>query len=291
MKLYDQKEKHVSFFGMSWFPILLIVFLISTVTGLMALSKSWAAPTIMEVYQQKDGKVFGLETSLDVFNNPKLGGQKLVAPFTKGSYDFVVHNSSDDYLLPYSLDIVADNPENIPLVFNLKKNGEYIFGGEGLSNMRPLTRVYEPEAFLQSKRNDLYTISWEWKTQSDEIDTAIGNKGTQLYNLTIIAKGTIGEVDTNVTYPSKPSPTVTISPSQPVESAVPSQPLEPSASDNFGGGGGEPPGSNVEQGPKTEDVSNMAFWLTIFTASMILLCIILFVKRRGEEDENSKNRP
>ena len=193
------KTQHIKFkkysYRISWFFIAVIVVLFVGANALRAIPKSWAAEVTMEVYQQKDGKIFGTETILDIFNNPKLGGKKLVAPFTKGSYTFAVHNNSNSKALPYTLNIKSENPNNIPLVFNIEKNGNFIFGGAGLSNMSLFNELDLPESFLDGNMVDLYTLNWEWKTESDEIDTAIGNDGTQLYKLIITARGSIEETE------------------------------------------------------------------------------------------------
>ena len=189
--------KYANFHGIPWPSIVLIVvFLVSAVIVFMAIPWSWAAQTTMEVYQQKDGKIFGIGTSLDIFDNPKLGGQKLVAPFSEGAYDFAVYNNSASEPLPYALDIEAVNPDNIPLVISLEKNGTYIFGGAGIVNMLPLTAFHVPDSFLGGNGTDIYTVKWAWKTDSDAADTAIGNVGTQLYTLIITAIGIVDEIDT-----------------------------------------------------------------------------------------------
>ena len=212
-------KKHLN---ISWFFLTVIVLLFVAANALRVIPKSWAAEVTMEVYQQKDGKIFGTNTTLDIFNNPKLGSKELIAPFTTGSYSFAVHNNSNSRSLPYSLSITADNPHNVPLVFSIEKNGQFVYGGNGLSNMQLLTAFEIPESFLAGNRVDMYTLKWEWKTASDAIDTAIGNDGTQLYKLFINVTGTIEEVDPNdppiVTdapiYTDRPSGTASPEPTQ-----------------------------------------------------------------------------
>ena len=176
-----------------WLFPALIAFLLSAAVALSVIPRSLAAQTTMEVYQQAGKKAFGQQTSLDLFNDPKLGGKKLVHPFTEGDYSFAVFNHSNSAPLPYSLDILAENPANIPLVVSLQKNGEYIYGGAAKADMRPLAAVNLPETLLGGEKTDLYTISWAWDTENDGLDTAIGSDGTQAYTLTVTATGSIGE--------------------------------------------------------------------------------------------------
>lgn len=193
MKRNSQNAKYIKLPDMAWLALALIVFSVSAAFALKAIPRSWAAVEIMEVYQQKDGKIFGLEASLDIFDNPKLNGQKLIEPSSEGFYVFAVRNNADGAPLPYTLEIEADNPGNIPVAVSIEKNGAYIFGGDGIDNMQPLTELHIKETLLAGKKIDLYTLHWEWKTQSDEIDTIIGNDGTQLYALKIKATGTVKE--------------------------------------------------------------------------------------------------
>jgi len=174
-----------------WFFLAFFAFLLSVTIALAVIPRSLAAQVTMEVYQQEGRKAFGKDTSLDIFNDPKLGDQKLVHPFSKGAYTFAVYNNSNSDPLPYALSISGTNLDDIPLVFSLQKNGEYIYGGNGSANMKPFSEINLAEALIGGKKTDRYTIKWEWKTDNDAQDTAIGSNGTQLYTLVIKAIGTI----------------------------------------------------------------------------------------------------
>jgi len=149
----------------------------------------------MEVYQQEGRKAFGRKTDIDVFNDAKLSQKKLVHPLTNGSYTFAVYNNSNSNSLPYSLEISGVNPDEIPLVFSLRKNGDYVYGGERTTNMLPLSDIKFSEIDLGGKKTDTYIINWEWKTERDDIDTAIGRDGSQTYKLVLTATGTVPETD------------------------------------------------------------------------------------------------
>jgi hypothetical protein len=121
--------------------LLFLVFTISFVGAFLVIPDTLAASVTMEVYQQTDGKAFGQETSLDIFSNDNhfLNGENLIAPFSFGSYTFAVYNSAASALLPYSILFEATNEDDIPLVFSIRKNDVYIFGGESDEEMLPLT--------------------------------------------------------------------------------------------------------------------------------------------------------
>ena len=237
-----------------------VVLMTSLVAANLVIPKSLAAQVTMEVYQQADGKAFGRETSLDIFNNEALGGKKLVAPFTTGSYTFAVYNSAASNLLPYNLSLVASNPEDIPLVFSLQKNGEYIYGGASDGEMIPLTEFTSNDVELNGNQTDLYTIKWRWNTTSDESDTALGELATQrdlIYKLTIMATGTISE------------------------DSIP----------NGGGTNGNTGAKGIinkiiNRFPKTGDNTFILPLIVLVIVAFSLIILLIYKRRRKKEDEN-----
>lgn len=177
-----------------------LVLMTSLVAAVMIIPKTLAAEVTMEVYQQSDGKAFGKETQINIFDNDELSylnGQKLIAPYSAGSYTFAVANTAASDVLPYTLKLTSENPDSVPIVISLEKNGEYIYGGADESQMLSLTQLDYKDLRLDGNKTDLYTLHWRWKTESDEADTALGVRAAQgeelTYTLTIIATGTIDE--------------------------------------------------------------------------------------------------
>ena len=236
-----------------WLFLALMIFVTSAVILFSILPRTLAAQTTMEVYQQEGGKTFGREVSLDVFNDPKLGGQKLLQPFTKGSYTFAVYNNSNSTPLPYSVKFTAINPDGIPIVFSIRKNGDYIYGGAKTADMIPISENNFSKFFLGGKKTDMYTLNWEWKTESDAIDTAIGEKGVQTYKLIIAATGTIFE----------------------------------EGDEEFLDG--ELPGSDITD---TGDNFNSLIWIILLIISVLMIVVLVWwiiYKRRKDKDEDTEN--
>jgi len=151
---------------------------------------------------------------------------------------------------------VASNPEDIPLVFSLQKNGEYIYGGAGDGEMIPLTEFTSNDVELNGNQTDLYTIKWRWNTTSDESDTALGELATQrdlIYKLTIMATGTISE------------------------DSLP----------NGGGGTNGIINNIVNRLPKTGDNTSVLLWIVLALGAFSLIILLIYKKRRKKEDENS----
>ena len=284
----------------SWPSLALIVLLLTSIIGFRAIPWSWAAETTMVVYQQKDGKVFGLETSLDIFNNPRFDGQKMIAPFSEGSYEFAVYNDASGVSLPYALEIKSENPDNIPIAISLEKNGEYIFGGADISDMQYLTALNLSETFLGGKMTDLYTLRWKWITKNDETDTVLGKDGTQLYTLIITANGTIEEVDSggggSIIKPSEPEQQ-----EDPIEPINPEQQEEPTNPDETEFEPTIPGEQNKDAGANPEKEHNLAGVGTGYTSylnvlviimiSCMAVLVILSILKRGKNDDDSKKGP
>jgi hypothetical protein len=191
---YSEKKEYKTLPHIPLFFLILLLFLLSLVIAFKVIPLSLVTPAIMEVYKQAGDKILGQESEVGIFDNPRFGGRNLIAPYSEGVYDFSVYNNSPSGLLPYSLILASANPDNVPIVISLQKNGKYIYGGAGVANMLPLDDLLLLNYLLKGKAADLYTLRWVWQTESDPIDTEIGNDGTQLYTLTITATGTKTEV-------------------------------------------------------------------------------------------------
>jgi hypothetical protein len=160
----------------------------------------------MDVYQVKDGKVFGIDTQLDIFNDdPRFAPDRLIAPFTNQTFEFGVRNTMTDMSLPYTLSIKGTNLADLPIVASLTRNGTYVLGGPSAAQMVPLSEISFDEQNLAANATDLFVLNYQWRTVTDELDTALGDDGTQTYSVLISARGTIDEPIT-VTPPGPSNP-------------------------------------------------------------------------------------
>jgi len=233
------------------------VLMTSLVVACLVIPKTLAAQVTMDVYQQADGKAFGKETSLDIFSNDNhvLNGENLIAPYSSGSYTFAVYNNSASNLLPYTLTLISSNPNKIPLVFSLQKNGEYIYGGISEDEMVPLSEFSSGDIELGGEQTDLYTIKWHWNTTSDENDTGFGTLATErdlVYKLTITATGTVSE--------------------------------EKLPKDDTGVKGII--NKIINRVPKTGDNTSILLWLVLALGALLLIILLIYRRYRKKEDGN-----
>lgn len=199
----DIGDKKIGYKRINSFNVVLsvlLIFLISVISVIVlfcVIPPTLAAEVTMEVYQQADGKAFGQSTSLDIFNNEDLGGQKIIHPFTRGTYTFAVYNNAASGLLPYTLLIESVNSDNVPMVYSLQKNGVYVLGGSTDAEMLPISTYQLSQELLSGNRTDLYTLDWRWDTDTDPTDTTFGLRAgagdDSYYTLKITAIGTIDE--------------------------------------------------------------------------------------------------
>lgn len=165
-----------------WIYLLLIFIMISFafLFALLPLSKI-ARDGEFNIYQEKDHTPFYDEREIDLFDDYILNDEKLIHPLITGAYTFTVNNQADAANLIYSLELTGFNPDNIPLVFSLQKNGAYIHGGESNESMLPLSLILLNEEKLLVNMNDIYTLKWRWATISDQLDTEYGNYPQDLF--------------------------------------------------------------------------------------------------------------
>lgn len=228
---------------------------------LSSLPISLAAQVTMDVYQQSDGKAFGTTTSLDIFDETAADGDKIIHPYSSGSYTFNVYNNSDSDPLPYYLKITEENPENVPIRISLKKNGEYIYGGADESDMCTVMGFEMDEILLEGRVTDTYTLEWTWVTYTDKADTALGLRaanGEELtYTIKISATGSLYVKDI----------------------------------DNDGDTGGTETGAARGGGTaKTGDDMNLLLWIAVLAVAAVVIIILLLYRRRRKEDEDDNHQ-
>ena len=311
MKRYAPLAASQKLAYLPWFFLGLIAFTLSVVIGLLVVPRSLAAEETMVIYQTEDNKVFGSEIRLNIFDKRidtngqtvdslSPDGKKIIHPFTRGSYSFAVENTSSGVELDYELYVVSLNEHDIPLVFNIKKNGVYIFGDAGnklrLGEGVDAAGDPDPEVLpgnLRGRGTDLYTMEWEWDTDTDQIDTdEFGNAAMREdleYTIIFTAGGEGSVLPTS--RPSTPTTIVT----EPPETEIPvtEPPVTPPETDH---GIAKPPTPSETfipspeetapgtpqpaSRPRTSDNTPVFLWVTILLICMSLLMVLVFFKKR-----------
>ncbi len=116
---------------------------------------------------------------LKIFSNPAYEFKEIIAPGSSNVYNFMVKNNVDTNI-EYNILFTEDNKHNIPMVFKLKKNNEYVLGNE--KKWLDIDDFILESNELKINSNDLYSLEWKWK--DSKYDESIGMIEA-IYNLQI----------------------------------------------------------------------------------------------------------
>lgn len=146
-----------------------------------------------DVVVSDNQKVWNITNDIDVFNETfwnedgniyieNTKGKKVLAPGSKGSYSFKIHNAGE-ITLNYTIDINASLEINnkkvelskIPLRIRIKDSDNNYY----LGNKTTWVTLIELDSFLhenylKSEDDDNYILEYFWLTQSNQYDTLLG---------------------------------------------------------------------------------------------------------------------
>ena len=117
---------------------------------------------------------------LDIFKNPEFNNQKIIAPSSKGKYNFTVKNSSKNNI-SYNMKMTEENNWNINLKYKLKQDNIYIVGNK--DTWVDVKDLDVKNIISTNQSEHVYTLEWYW--EDAENDTEIGEASNVNYNLKI----------------------------------------------------------------------------------------------------------
>lgn len=136
------------------------------------------------VYADDRNGRYVYQKSLKIFENAAFEYTNKIAPGVSNSYDFKVHNETDN-AIRYNIEFVEDSEYAINMHYRLKREGDYIIGSD--SEWVGASELASAMKELPIDGVDSYTLDWEWPYESgrDALDTEIGEKMTSEYSLEI----------------------------------------------------------------------------------------------------------
>ncbi len=124
-----------------------------------------------------EGITWGENTRLNIFNNEKFNGKKIIAPQSSGTYKFYVKNEVKDNI-SYDINVLDDMSNFVNMKYKLKLNNVYVCGND--KNYVTIDELNLEDIILTQDSTSLYTLEWHWE-DDDEKDTYIGSLNTNEY--------------------------------------------------------------------------------------------------------------
>lgn len=132
------------------------------------------------IIEDKNGNYI-YQKKLDIFENSFFKGKNVIAPGVSNTYDFNVHNKSDNDI-KYLIKIDNISNDIVNLKYRLKRNGKYIIGSESeWVTSKELNTNYNK---LKEGKTDNYSLDWKW-FDNDELDNYVGENIVSKYILNI----------------------------------------------------------------------------------------------------------
>lgn len=118
------------------------------------------------------------ETEVNIFNNPYMGGAKVIHPGRESTYYFYVSNTND-YTFTCSLYFNEKNLEDINMVYRLR------IANASAENepWHDISEINRTNVTVGANSKLLCALDWKWADADN--DTEIGERGLATYTLTI----------------------------------------------------------------------------------------------------------
>ncbi len=148
--------------------------------GYSTIDTSGTAEEIDIINITSEGITWGENTRLNIFNNEKFNGEKIIAPKSSGTYKFYVKNAIGENI-SYDINLLDDMSNFVNMKYRLKLNNVYVFGNE--QTYVSIDELDLKDIILTKDSTSLYTLEWYWE-DDDAKDTYIGSlKNDEYYTL------------------------------------------------------------------------------------------------------------
>ncbi len=121
------------------------------------------------------------DTKLNIFNNEKFEGEKIIAPHSQGTYKFYIKNKSNRDI-NYNIKFSDEMKKFVNMKYRLKIDNIYIRGNEeGYTTIENLdvNNVTVPKDSI-----NVFTLEWYWE-DNDELDTKVGTSEERYYTINL----------------------------------------------------------------------------------------------------------
>lgn len=111
-------------------------------------------------------------TKLNIFENEKFDGEKIIAPNSKGEYTFCVKNITDKNIM-YHINFADEMEHVINMKYRLKIDNLYIVGNK--DTYMDIENLKAEDIIVLKDAINVFTLEWYW--EDDDInDTIVGSQ-------------------------------------------------------------------------------------------------------------------
>lgn len=124
---------------------------------------------------------------LNIFNNEKFNGEKIIDPGSKGKVQICIRNKSN-YDVSYDFNFTDEMQYHVNMKYKLKLDNVYIKGNK--EEYKKLEDIKLKEVIVPKDSANIYTLEWYWE-DDDKNDTIVGSQQDKQYyklNLEINAR-------------------------------------------------------------------------------------------------------
>ncbi len=114
---------------------------------------------------------------LNIFNNTEFNNEKIIAPHSKGTYNFLIQNNTNSDVI-YNIKFNNEMQNFVNMKYKLKLDNIYVKGNK--SEYITLDQMNLDDIVVLKNSTNIYTLEWYWD-DNDELDTHVGSQEEDNY--------------------------------------------------------------------------------------------------------------
>lgn len=120
-------------------------------------------------------------TKLNIFNNEKFNGEKIIAPHSKGIYKFYIKNKSNQDMR-YNISFEDEMKKIVNMKYTLKIDNIFIKGSK--DSYISIEQLGITDITVPKDSVNIFTLEWYWE-DDDKLDTEIGTSDDRYYTINL----------------------------------------------------------------------------------------------------------
>lgn len=121
------------------------------------------------------------DTQLNIFNNEKFKGEKIIAPHSQGTYKFYIRNKSNRDI-NYNIKFSDEMKKFVNMKYRLKIDNIYIRENEECYTT--IEKLDVDNITVPKDSINMFTLEWYWE-DNDELDTKVGTSDERYYTINL----------------------------------------------------------------------------------------------------------